>query len=125
GSKRVRGGGAARGPPPSFRGGGGGQSVEHGGARAMTGELEGRTAIVTGASRGIGKAPALGPAARAAAIVCAARTVTSDPGGLPGPIHATAATIERAGGRALAVRCDVGRAEGVRTLIERGGGGVG
>lgn len=85
----------------------------------MTHELDGRTAIVTGASRGIGKALALGLAARGAAVVCAARTVADDPGGLPGTIHATAAAIERAGGRALAVRCDVGRADDLRTLVDR------
>ncbi|HEY3190698.1 MAG TPA: SDR family NAD(P)-dependent oxidoreductase, partial [Solirubrobacteraceae bacterium] len=85
----------------------------------MTGELDGRTAIVTGASRGIGKALALGLAARGAAVVCAARTVTDVPGGLPGTIHATAAAIERAGGCAFAVRCDVGRADDLRSLVER------
>ena len=85
----------------------------------MMGALDGRTAIVTGASRGIGKALALGLAARGAAVVCAARTVTADPGGLPGTIHATAAEIERAGGCALAVRCDVSRADDLRNLVDR------
>jgi NAD(P)-dependent dehydrogenase (short-subunit alcohol dehydrogenase family) len=73
--------------------------------------------IVTGASRGIGKALALGLAARGAAVVCAARTVTDDPGGLPGTITATARAITRAGGRAAAVRCDVGRADDLRALV--------
>jgi 7-alpha-hydroxysteroid dehydrogenase len=77
----------------------------------MTDELDGRIVIVTGASRGIGKALALELAARGAAVVCAARTVTDDPGGLPGTIHETASAIERAGGRALAVRCDVGHVD--------------
>jgi NAD(P)-dependent dehydrogenase (short-subunit alcohol dehydrogenase family) len=85
----------------------------------MTDALAGRTAIVTGASRGIGKALALGLAARGAAVVCAARTVTEEPGGLPGTIDATAAAIQRAGGRALAVRCDVGRADDLHALVER------
>jgi NAD(P)-dependent dehydrogenase (short-subunit alcohol dehydrogenase family) len=76
-------------------------------------------AIVTGASRGIGKALALGLAARGAAVVCAARTVTEEPGGLPGTIAATAAEIERAGGLALPVRCDVGRAEDLEHLVAR------
>jgi len=80
--------------------------------------LEGRVAVVTGASRGIGKALALGLAARGGAVVCAARTVTADPDGLPGTIHATADAIERAGGRALAVRCDVGRVDDLRALID-------
>jgi len=69
----------------------------------MSGELDGRTIIVTGASRGIGRALAVGLAARGAAVVCAARTVTADPAGLPGTIHATVAAIEQAGGRALIV----------------------
>src|SRR5262245_42502807 len=85
----------------------------------MSGDLDGRVVIVTGASRGIGRALALGLSARGAAVLCAARTVTADPGGLPGTIHATADAIERAGGRALAVRCDVGRADDLRALVER------
>src|SRR5215471_15706868 len=83
----------------------------------MTEKLDGRVAIVTGASRGIGKALALGLAARGAAVVCAARTASADPGGLPGTIHATADAIERAGGRALAVRCDVGSADDLQKLV--------
>ncbi len=84
----------------------------------MTERLDGRVAIVTGASRGIGKALAIGLAARGAAVVCAARTIAADPSGLPGTIHATAAAIERAGGRALAVRCDVGRADDLQALVD-------
>ena len=84
----------------------------------MTNELEGDVAIVTGASRGIGKALAIGLASRGAAVVCAARTVANDPAGVPGTIHATAEAIERAGGRALAVRCDVGRADDLRALVD-------
>src|SRR5262249_4987198 len=86
--------------------------------RGMMDRLDGRVAIVTGASRGIGKALALGLAARGAAIVCAARTVTADPGGVPGTIHTTADEIARTGGRALAVRCDVGRTDDLRHLVD-------
>jgi NAD(P)-dependent dehydrogenase (short-subunit alcohol dehydrogenase family) len=81
--------------------------------------LEGRVAVVTGASRGIGRALAVGLAARGAAVVCAARSETEPPGGLPGTIHATAEAIARAGGRALAVRCDVGRADELGRLVDR------
>jgi len=84
----------------------------------MTDTLEGRVAVVTGASRGIGKAVALGLAARGAAVVCAARTETENPDGLPGSILATATAIERAGGRALAVRCDVGSADDLQHLVD-------
>jgi 3-oxoacyl-[acyl-carrier protein] reductase len=84
----------------------------------MMERLDGRIAIVTGASRGIGKALALGLAARGAAIVCAARTATTDSAGLPGTIHATAHEIERAGSRAFAVRCDVGRADDLHHLVD-------
>jgi citronellol/citronellal dehydrogenase len=85
----------------------------------MTGDLDGRVVIVTGASRGIGKALALGLAARGAAMVCAARTVTEEPGGLPGTIHETAAEIARAGRRALAVRCDIAREDDLGDLVAR------
>lgn len=76
-------------------------------------------AIVTGASRGIGKGLALGLAARGAAVVCAARTVDATPDGLPGTIHETAQAIVAAGGRSLAVRCDVSSLGDLATLVNR------
>lgn len=85
----------------------------------MGDELDGRVAIVTGASRGIGKALAVGLADHGAAVVCAARTVAEVPGGLPGTIHATADAITVAGGRALAVRCDIGVESDLEELVER------
>jgi NAD(P)-dependent dehydrogenase (short-subunit alcohol dehydrogenase family) len=80
-------------------------------------ELDGRVVIVTGASRGIGKGLAVGLASLGAAVVCAARTVTAEPTGLPGTIHETVATIEAAGGRAIAVRCDIGVAADLEHLV--------
>jgi NAD(P)-dependent dehydrogenase (short-subunit alcohol dehydrogenase family) len=85
----------------------------------MGSDLADRVAIVTGASRGIGKAVAVGLAEHGAAVVCAARTVVEVPGGLPGTIHATAGTITVAGGRALPVRCDVGVELDLERLVER------
>jgi citronellol/citronellal dehydrogenase len=79
--------------------------------------LEGQVAIVTGASRGIGKGLALGLAAEGAAVVCAARTVDPSPEGLPGTIQETVAAIEAAGGTALAQRCDIGVADDIEALI--------
>jgi citronellol/citronellal dehydrogenase len=82
-------------------------------------DLTGRVVIVTGASRGIGRALAVGLAQRGAAVVCAARTVAPAPGGLPGTIHTTAHAITSAGGRALAVRCDVSDADDLAALVGR------
>ena len=80
-------------------------------------ELTDRVVIVTGSSRGIGKGLAIGLAARGASVVCAARTVVEEPGGLPGTIHDTVAAIEAGGGRALAVRCDIGEPDDIERLV--------
>ena len=80
--------------------------------------LQGKVAIVTGASRGIGKAMALGLAGAGASVVVAART--AEPRGtLPGTIHETVAEIETAGGRALAVTCNVREEESIREMVNR------
>jgi NAD(P)-dependent dehydrogenase (short-subunit alcohol dehydrogenase family) len=77
-----------------------------------------RVAIVTGASRGIGKGLALGLAARGAAVVCAARSLHASAQGLPGTVDATVAEIESAGGTALAVQCDIGVENDIRALVQ-------
>lgn len=71
------------------------------------GKLDGKVAIVTGASRGIGKEISLLFAAEGAKVVCAARTL--DEGGhfLEGSLNTTISDIEKAGGTALAVKADV------------------
>ncbi len=84
----------------------------------MAGQLQGRVAIVTGASRGIGKAIALLFAREGAQVVVAARTEKAAEHPLPGTIHDTAAEITAAGGRAQAVRCDVSQLEDVQRLVE-------
>lgn len=71
------------------------------------GRLDGRVAIVTGASRGLGRATAVALAAEGAAVAVAARTEQVWDERLPGTIGDTVAQIEEAGGRALAVRADL------------------
>jgi NAD(P)-dependent dehydrogenase (short-subunit alcohol dehydrogenase family) len=81
-------------------------------------DLTGQVAIVTGASRGIGKGLALGLARAGAAIVCAARTIQETPDGLPGTIHATVAAIEAEGGSAIAARCDIGIVSDIDAMVQ-------
>jgi NAD(P)-dependent dehydrogenase (short-subunit alcohol dehydrogenase family) len=81
--------------------------------------LAGRVVVVTGASRGIGKGLALGYAEQGAAVVCAARSVRATPSDLPGTIEDTVETINAAGGRAIAVRCDVGVESDLDDLVAR------
>jgi NAD(P)-dependent dehydrogenase (short-subunit alcohol dehydrogenase family) len=84
----------------------------------LSGTHDGKVVVVTGASRGIGKGLALGLAGLGATVVCAARSEVETPGGLPGTIHETAAEIEAAGGRALAVRCDIGVPGDIGHLVD-------
>ena len=82
------------------------------------GRLSGKAAIVTGSSRGIGKGIATVLGREGAAVVVAARSVEPRPG-LAGSIGETAAAIEAAGGRAIAVACDITDAASVDALFQR------
>lgn len=68
--------------------------------------LRGKTLFITGASRGIGLAIGLRAARDGANVAVAAKTVQPHPK-LPGTIHTAAEEIEAAGGKALAVQCDI------------------
>lgn len=70
------------------------------------GALAGTTLLVTGSSRGIGLAIALAAARAGAAVAIVAKTESAHPK-LPGTIHDAAAAVEAAGGRALALACDI------------------
>lgn len=84
-----------------------------------------KTAFITGATRGIGKAMALRLAKEGANIVIAAKSVEENPK-LGGTIFSAAAEIEAAGGKALAVQCDIRFEDQIQNAvakaIERFGG---
>ncbi|WP_159844400.1 SDR family oxidoreductase [Nocardia sp. CY41] len=89
------------------------------------GLLAGKTAVITGASRGIGSAIAIRFAAEGANVAMIARTQEPHPK-LPGTIHTAAARAEAAGGAVLPlvadVRDDKALADAVERIVERFGG---
>lgn len=83
------------------------------------GSLSGRVAVVTGASRGIGKGIALALADEGATVYVTGRTLTRGSHPLPGTVGETAAEVERRGGRGIAVQVDHGKDDQVAALFER------
>jgi citronellol/citronellal dehydrogenase len=81
-------------------------------------DLQGRVAIVTGASRGIGRAIAVGLAKAGCAVVIAAKSTTSSEK-LPGSIYTVAQEIEALGGQALPVQVDIRQEEQIEALATR------
>ena len=78
-----------------------------------------RVALVTGASRGIGRQLCIDLAKQGYDVVCAARSSSAAPGRLPGTVEETAEQVEAAGRRALAVPLDVRDDDAVAALAER------
>jgi len=85
--------------------------------------LQDKVAIVTGASRGIGRAICLGLAAQGAKVVVAARTEVDTSAGTrfekyaSGTIHTTVQLIQRRRGTAIGATCDVTQVEDIRRLV--------
>lgn len=91
----------------------------------MPAALQGKVAVVTGASRGVGKGVALELGMAGATVYVTGRTVEEGTGArvlgapLPGTIGATAGEVTRCGGHGIAVRCDHRNDDDVRALFDR------
>jgi NAD(P)-dependent dehydrogenase (short-subunit alcohol dehydrogenase family) len=83
------------------------------------GALSGKVAVVTGASRGIGKGIALVLGGEGATVYVTGRTVSKGSAALPGTVGETAAEIEKRGGKGVAVQVDHAQDEQVAALFER------
>jgi NAD(P)-dependent dehydrogenase (short-subunit alcohol dehydrogenase family) len=89
----------------------------------MSAPLAGKVAVVTGASRGIGKGVALVLAEQGSTVYVTGRTVREGDYYLPGTVGGTAAECDArgrdSGGRGIAVACDHGDDDAVSALFER------
>ena len=80
--------------------------------------FQNKTVFITGASRGIGKAIALRLAKEGANIVVVAKSIEENPK-LGGTIFSAAKEIEDAGGKALAVQCDIRFEDQIQNAVEK------
>lgn len=87
----------------------------------MTKPLQGKVALVTGASRGVGKGIALGLGEAGATVYITGRTTEGEQAAvaLSGTIAETAQAVTALGGLGLAVRCDHCDDDGVRALFQQ------
>jgi citronellol/citronellal dehydrogenase len=82
-------------------------------------DVRDKVALVTGASRGIGRSIALALAEAGADVVCAARSTEGSPSKLPGTIEDTAREVEVRGRRALTIPANVAREADVEAMAGR------
>jgi len=89
------------------------------------GALEGKIALVTGASRGIGEAIAIRFGAEGATVICTARSLEPGSDHLPGSLRETVQRIEALGGKGVPLQCNVAKPEAreamVTEVLERSG----
>lgn len=78
--------------------------------------LSGKTLFITGASRGIGRAIALRAARDGANIAIVAKSGVPNPR-LPGTIHSVAEEVRAAGGKAIAIKCDIRDEDQVKAAV--------
>ncbi len=81
-------------------------------------DFKNKTVFITGASRGIGKAIGLRLAKEGANIIVAAKSIEENPK-LGGTIFSAAQEMEQAGGRSLAIQCDIRFEEQVNHAVQK------
>jgi dehydrogenase/reductase SDR family protein 1 len=81
--------------------------------------LEGQVAVVTGATRGVGKGIALALGEAGALVYATGRTLEAGASNWPGSLQETAGEIAKRGGRCIPIVCDHGDDASVKRVFER------